>query len=58
MKIDLSDIPNDKTWRNYPKDTLFVFSEGSPIKVDPKTGYIIRDNKNNDSNSNNHSPNN
>ncbi|MCI7350176.1 MAG: hypothetical protein MSH60_05410 [Ruminococcus sp.] len=58
MKIDLGDIPKGKTWRDYPKDTLFVFSESPPIKVDPKTGYIIRDNENNNSNSDNHNLNN
>lgn len=30
MKINISDIPEDKNFSDYPKDTLFVHSENFP----------------------------
>lgn len=30
MKINISDIPENKTFNDYPDDTLFVHKESSP----------------------------
>ena len=43
MKVDFKDIPEGKTFRDYPPDTIFVLSEYSKRYVDLKTGNIIRE---------------
>ena len=43
MEINIRDIPEEKTFDDYPKDTIFVFEETPRPKRDPKTGFIIRD---------------
>ena len=41
-KVNISDIPEDKTFEDYSDDIIFVFDD-KPIKRDTKTGLVIRD---------------
>lgn len=41
MEINIADIPEDKEIEDYPDDTVFVWSEGNPPKIDPNTGEVL-----------------
>ena len=40
MEVNISELSDKKTINDYPKDTLFVWSE-KRRKIDPETGYPI-----------------
>lgn len=42
MKINISDIPKDKSFEDYPDNTEFVLDDRRNRIVDPDTGEIIR----------------
>ena len=41
LKVNISDIPNNKSFDDYPEDTIFVHKENFP-RYDPKTFEIIK----------------
>lgn len=41
MKIKIGDIPEDKTFDDYPEDTIFVLDD-RPRKYDEKTGKFVK----------------
>lgn len=41
MEVNISDIPEDKTFDDYPEDTIFVHKENFP-RYDPQTFEVIK----------------